>query len=311
MRPNRRNFLCVTQVFAALVVLIIGVAAQAQELEPRAYSRSPVGTNFLVLGWGRSSGGVLVDPTLPLTDVRATIDAPTLGYARTFALGRRAASIAVAVPYVGLDATGNVGTEERQASRSGLGDPRVRLALNLIGNPAVSPGEFVQSPPSTTVGASLTIIPPLGEYDGSKLVNIGSNRWSVKPEIGVSHPLDNAFVEASVGPWLFTDNRDFFGGQTREQAPLWTFQLHAGYDFRPGLWLAADASYFIGGRTRVNGVLKDDTQANSRYGLTFSYPLGRATSLKLAWSTGFTTRIGADFDTYAVAIQYRWFDTGE
>ncbi|MFL6623191.1 MAG: transporter [Sulfurifustis sp.] len=293
---------------AALVAIFLAGAAAAQELEPRAYSRSPVGTNFVLLGWAHSSGGVLVDPTLPVTDVSATIDAPTFGYARTFALGERAANIAVAVPYVWLDATGNVGTVARQASRSGLGDPRLRLAVNLVGNPAVGPSEFVRLPPSTTVGASLTIIAPVGQYDPSKLVNIGSNRWSLKPEIGVSHPVGKAFFEASVGSWLFTENRNFFGGQTREQAPLWTFQFHAGYDFRPGLWLAADATYLTGGRTRVNGALKDDTQSNSRYGLTFSYPLGPAMSLKLAWSTGYTTRIGANFDTYAVFLQYRWFD---
>jgi hypothetical protein len=38
--------------------------ATAQELEPRAYSPSPVGTTFLLGGFGRSEGGILFDPSL-------------------------------------------------------------------------------------------------------------------------------------------------------------------------------------------------------------------------------------------------------
>ena len=291
-----------------LVWLLGAGVAAAQDLEPRAYSRSPVGTNFLVLGWGRSSGGVLVDPTLPITDLEATIEAPLFGYARSVALAGRAASVAFAVPYVWLDASGNVGEEARHASRSGIGDARVRLAVNLIGNPAMSPSEFRHQPPTTVVGTSVTVVAPVGDYNGEKLVNIGSNRWAVKPEIGLSHPIGKVFVETAAGVWLFGDNDDFFGGQTREQDPLWTLQLHTGYDFRPGLWLAANATYYTGGQTRLDGEAQDDRQSNSRYGLTFSYPFNRALSLKLAWSTGASTRIGADFDSYAIVLQYLWFD---
>lgn len=149
---------------------------------------------------------------------------------------------------------------------------------------------------------------PLGQYDASRLINIGSNRWAFKPELGLSQPLGNVFLEAAAGAWLFTANTDFFGGQRREQKPLWTFQLHAGYTFRPALWLARNATYYTGGQRRVNGVAKQDRQANSRYGLTLSVPLWQHISAKLAWSTGFTTRAGGDFDTFAAAVQYVWID---
>jgi hypothetical protein len=281
---------------------------QAQELEPRAYSASPVGTNFVLAGAQHSSGEVLPDPALPVTDIRSSATSMVFGYARNFGLLGRSASVSFALPYVWLDARGNVGTQQREVSRTGPGDPRVRLAVGLIGAPALTPDEFAERRSQPMVGASLTLAAPLGQYDGARLVNIGSNRWSFKPEVGVSFPFGKAFAEAAAGAWLFTDNDDFFGGQTREQDPLWSFQLHAGYNFRPGFWLAANATYFTGGRTTVDGAAKKDLQSNSRYGVTLSYPLQRGIALKLAWSTGFTTRVGGDFDTWSIFLQYRWFD---
>lgn len=100
----------------------------------------------------------------------------------------------------------------------------------------------------------------------------------------------------------------FFGGNTHSQDPLPVYQLHAGYTFRPGLWIAADATYYIGGETTVNGIPRQDMQENSRYGVTMSIPLSARWSAKLAWATGLTTRVGGNFQTTSLALQYRWFD---
>jgi hypothetical protein len=295
----------------SVALLVLGTArqpVQAQELEPRTYSPSPIGTNFAVFGVIYQQGNVLTDPTLPVTDIEASGTTATLGYVRTLGLLGQSASLGLIVPYVWLDASGNVGEQRREVSRVGLGDPRLRLAIGLAGAPALTPAEFAQREPGPMAGASLTVVPPLGEYDGSRLVNLGSNRWAFKPEIGASMPWGNAFAEAAAGVWLFTDNDDFFGGLTREQDPLWSFQLHVGYTFRPGLWMAVDATYFTGGQTTLDGTRKRDLQSNARYGLTVSYPLTADMSIKLAWSTGLTTRVGGDFDTYGAFLQYRWFD---
>ena len=291
-----------------VVLLYASPALQAQELEPRAYSASPVGTNFLAVGLGRAEGGVLVDPSLPVTDVEATIDSALLGYARTFGVLGRGASGSVLLPYVWADVSGNVGETRGEVRRSGIGDARLRLAVDLVGNPALTPRAFAQRKPTTIVGTSLTVVAPTGQYDGARLINIGTNRWAFKPEIGISQPLGSWFFEAMAGVWLFTDNSEFFGGHRRSQDPLASYQLHVGYTFRPGLWLAGDATYYTGGGTRVDGIAKQDKQENSRYGLTLSLPLRRGLSLKLAWSQGWSTRIGGNFDSYTAALQYRWFD---
>jgi hypothetical protein len=295
-----------TRVAAAWLLAGAALPTQAQELEPRAYSPSPVGVNFLIAGYGQSSGGVVFDPSLPFSDVDAKLNAGTVGYGRTFGVFGRSANLLVAAPYVWGDISGNVNEEARAITRSGPGDPRLRLSMNLLGGPALTPVEFAARTPATTLGASLTVIAPLGEYDPSKLINIGSNRWAFKPELGVSVPVGRWFLEGYAGVWLFTDNDEFFGGVRREQDPLTALQLHASYTFRPRLWVALNSTWYAGGRSTVDGVKRNDRQENVRIGATLSVPIGSRQSLKFSWSDGASTRVGGDFTTYAVAWQYAW-----
>jgi len=281
--------------------------ASAQELEPRAYSRAPAGTQFVVLSYAYQSGDVLVDSSLPLRDVSVRLNVASLGYGRTFGLAGRQANASVLVPYVRGRVSGTVFEEQREVTRSGLGDARARFSMNLIGSPALSPKEFAAYKPGTLLGASLTVIAPTGQYDPRRLVNLGSNRWSFKPEAGVSKPFGRWTLELAGGLWLFTPNKNFFGGVRREQKPLTSLQAHVIYTLRQRMWLALDANYYSGGRTVVGGALKADAQSNSRFGATFSYPLNRRQSLKVAWAKGLTARFGGNMNTVAAGWQCTWF----
>ena len=283
--------------------------ARAQDMEPRAYSNAPIGTNFLAGGYAYSSGEVSLDPALPVSNVEAKIHTETAGYSRFFALGGRTASASVLVPYLDADISGDVGEESKEITRSGFGDTRIRMALNLIGGPALTPEEFTHRTPATTLGISATVVAPTGQYTSERLINIGANRWAFKPDIGISQPIGDWFIEGSAGVWFFSDNNCFYGCTERSQDPIETFQIHGGYNFIPGLWLAADYTYWEGGQTSIDGVDKDDKQSSSRYGATLSVPFSKSFSGKLAWSNGLTTRVGGDFDTFLVVIQYRWFDS--
>jgi hypothetical protein len=281
---------------------------KAQEIEPRAFAPSPVGVTFVLVGMARSTGGVLTDPSLPVDNVDAEIDGALLGLGRTFGLFGHLASVGVVQSHVSARVTGTLDGEPAQATRSGFGDTKLRFSMNLLGNPAMSAAEFAQRKPRTTVGASLTISAPTGEYYPEKLINVGTNRWAIKPEIGVSYPHGGWTLEATAGVWLFDDNTDFFGGQRREQDPLASIQAHVGYTFRPRLWLAADATYYDGGESTVDGIAKDDRQSNSRYGMTLSLPVARRQSLRLYWNDGATTRIGSEFTAYGIAWQITLID---
>ncbi len=261
--------------------------APAQELEPRAYSPSPTGTNFLVASYLFTTGDVVFDPSLPFKDVKAEVNSAVAAYGRTFGLLGRSASVALLVPYAWGTMSGEVAEEFTSIERAGLADVRARVTVNLLGGPALTPREFAQRSPGTVLGTSIVVVAPTGEYDPTKLINISANRWAVKTELGLAVPVDRLTLEAYAAVWLFTDNDDFYGGSRREQAPLASFQFHAAYTFKPRLWLAADATYYGGGNITVDGVEKDDTQRNSRGGLTLSLPVGRRSSLKATWAEGF------------------------
>ena len=267
----------------AVAALLIGILplrpTGAQELEPLAYAHNPVGANFLLAGYSVSYGDILFDTSAPLSDVSARWNSATLAYGRTFSLFGRSANFAVAAPVVWGKATGKLEGEFGEAERFGLADPRIRLGINLIGGPAITLEEFFTTKPRTTLGATLVAVPPAGEYMNDKLINLGANRWSLKTELGLSHPRGPWRFEAAAGVWWFGDNDDFLEGNLRTQDPITAFQLHAIYSFRPQAWVSASATWYRGGTTTFNDTSQLNFQSNTRFGITGSYPLGRRHSV--------------------------------
>ncbi len=178
--------------------------------------------------------------------------------------------------------------------------------MNLYGAPAMTPQEFASYQHRTIVGVSVTVVPPLGQYDSAKLINLGTNRWSFKPEVGLSRAYGQWIVEAMAGVWFFTDNDDFFGGRMREQDPIAAVQLHVTYRFKRTMWLAADVNYFTGGRTTIGGRQNLDLQRNSRIGATFSSALTRQSAIRISVSRGAYTTIGANFTSIGVGYNFAW-----
>ena len=294
--------------WCAVALFVAGVATvPAQQLEPRAYAPNPVGVNILGLPYSYQTGAVVTDPSLPVKDVDAKINVATAFYDRTFSLFGRSASALLVIPYAWGKVTGQVGERTASLTRSGQGDMQVRLSTNLLGGPALTPEEFIHAVRGVTLGASLVVSMPTGQYDGTKLINIGSNRWAFKPELGLAYPVGKWTFELYTGVWLYTANDNFYGGNRRTQDPLIALQSHVIYTFLPGLWLALDGTWYSGGQTTVDGVLDLDRQSNTRYGATLAAPVGHGHSFKLAWAKGATTRIGQDFTTIGVTYQYRWF----
>lgn len=293
---------------AGLLIFLFAAPAIAQDMEPRAYSPSPIGTTFLVATATRSSGGVFTDPTAPISDVEATIGVLGFGIGHTFAMAGKQALLLGALPIAWGEASGQVGEGRREVSRRGLADARIRLSTILVGSPAMTPAEFAKAPRRTILGVSLTVAPPTGQYDASKLVNLGSHRWSFKPEIGLSFPTGRWTIDAYAGAWFFTDNDDYYpGGSRRSQDPVFGLQGHVSYTLARRAWVAVNGTWYSGGRTQIDGAAKADLLRNTRLGATYSQPISRRQSLKFAYSAGATTRVGADFRTVTVGWQVVFF----
>jgi len=288
------------------------VPAVAQDLTPRAYVPAPVSTNAIVLTYAFATGEVLFDPTLPVTDVTAKIHSPVVSYYHAFNLAGRSANITGSLPFANGNLRGKLVGEDREVHRRGGADAIVRLVVNLFGGPARSAAAFVKAgQPRWVLGASMKAVLPTGQYDPVRLINLGANRWAVKPELALSRRMGRVVVEGYGGVWFFTANDDFFRGADghgarRTQAPIGAWELHFSYDINPRFWISADANYWRGGRISVNDVAGGPLQANSRLGLTGSMPLTRRQAVKVSYSDGLVIRTGGSFRILSAAWQYGW-----
>ncbi|MDF7822891.1 transporter [Pontiellaceae bacterium B12227] len=288
-----------------LVVLGLAGRAEAQSMEPRFYSNAPKGMNFLLGGYVYSHGGVAFDPALELDDANMNIHSPVVAYARSLDFFGKSAKFDVVVPYSYLSGTATQNGNPVSREVDGFNDPQFRASVNFIGAPALSLKEFMAYQQNFVMGASLKMTAPLGQYDNSKLVNIGQNRWSITPELGMSKTLGPLILEVAGSVSFFSNNDDAFG-MTLEQDPIYAVQGHLVYTLPKAIWIALDATYYAGGETTVGGVEKDNTLGNSRLGATLALPVNKKNSLKLYFSEGISKRTGSDFTIAGVAWQYRW-----
>jgi hypothetical protein len=282
--------------------------ARCQQLDPRSYANVPLEQNFLIVGFAHSQGGVLTDPSVPVENAHAEVETALVGYLRSLSFGGQSGTIGFVVPYASIHASGELQGDSSSVTRAGLGDPVFRIAANLYGAPALTLEEFPTYKQDLIIGASLLVSAPLGRYDSTKLVNVGTNRWSFKPEFGASQALGAWTFEGAAGVTFFTDNDEYLGDNSRHQSPLYAVQGHVIYNFSPHLWISVDGTYYNGGRTTVNGGEKNDLQQNSRYGATLSWAVNRTDSIKLYGSSGATSRAGTDFQVIGIAWQHRWAD---
>ena len=303
-RPIVRTFGCAVLVCCALAG--ITSRAHAQDIEPRAYSNAPVGVNFLIAGYAYTTGGLAFDSALPLSDPDLSTSNAVVAYARVLDFRGKSAKFDVIAPLSSLSGSADFDGETLRRDIAGLADPRFRLSVNFFGAPALSLKEFAGFQQDLIIGASLQVSPPVGQYDESRLVNLGTNRWSFKPELGVSKALGRLTLEGAAAVTLYMDNDDFYQGRSRSQDPLYSLQGHLIYSFRSGAWGSLDGTYFTGGRTTLDGELNNDLQQNWRVGATLAFPVNVRNSIKLYGSSGVSARTGNDFDLLGIAWQYRW-----
>jgi hypothetical protein len=285
-------------------------AGLAQELAPRAYVITPLHSNAVVMTYSFFTGSLLFDGAVPITGATGKYSVPVFTYYHSFHMLGRSANASASLPYAVGNFEGKVVGEDQRAYRSGLGDMAFRLAVNLKGGPAMPARQFAKWRQKMLLGASVKITAPTGQYDPTKLVNWGSNRWAFKPEFGYSQRWRNWVLDAYAGAWFFTTNSQSYSlplPEPQTESPVGSFEGHLSYDVKPRLWFSVDGNFWSGGEATLNGLTNPATrQTSSRVGVTGSLPLSKHNSLKVSYSNGTYVRFGGNYQNVAVAWQYSW-----
>lgn len=289
------------------LVFLFSLEMFSQDLEPRVYANVAKNLNVVAIGYVFTNGNVLTDPSLPITDFTLHSHNAAINYIRTFGLSNKLARVQVSVPYTFMDGSqtrtnGDVLT----GSRTGFADMKIRFGINLLGSPALDKSEFKDFEQKTILGVSLVTSVPTGKYYDDKQVNIGTNRWAFKPEIGVSKRFAHIYAEAYGGIWFYTDNNDFLGKKL-EQKPTYSLQAHASYYFKNHMWIGFNTNWFFGGKTITDGVSDDSEIDNWRVGGTFSAPVAKGQSVKFQYHIGAYTNNGLNYYALSLAYQYSFF----
>lgn len=303
---------------ASVLIALMAVKAvtlSAQDLAPRAYVVTPIHSNAMTLTYSFYDGNLLFDGAVPITGATARVHVTVLSCYHSLKFFGRSANVLVSLPYGVGHFQGTVVGAEANAYRSGLLDSSYRFSLNLKGAPAMTTTEMLQWRQKTLIGTSFKVVAPTGQYDPTKLLNFGTNRWAFKPEVGLSERLSHWVVDAYGAVWFFTTNPEFFshnqfnpGVISQKESPVGAFEGHLSYDVKPRFWVSLDGNFWFGGKTSLNGMTNPLTeQKNSRVGGTASVPMTKHQSLKFSYNNGAYIRYGGNYQNVSIAWQYSWY----
>jgi len=137
-------------------------------------------------------------------------------------------------------------------------------------------------------------LPPTGDYQNDRLVNIGTNRWTFRaglpttvrlspnwapgktttfeilPSVDVYTPNnDPAFPEFSIrGRQVGSRLATVLAPDQTTQAPMGTLEMHLTHDLNKHLWVSLDSYSRLGGETSSDGQAADNQQAWTALGAT-------------------------------------------
>lgn len=301
--------------FAALLLgSLLGVVAQlsAQDLAPRAYVITPLHSNAITITSTFNRGSLDFNGIVPINNATGTYYVGILILYHSLNFFGRSANVVASLPYAVGNFDGDVSGQSMSIYRSGMADSTFRFSVNLLGGPTMEPKEMLKWKQKTLLGFSVKVVAPTGQYDGTKLVNWGGNRWGVKPELGYSQRWGHWILDGYAGVWFYTTNPTFFAGSVSAQqheAPIGSLEGHLSYDVKPRLWVSLDGNFWWGGITSLNEVENPQTkQTSSRIGGTVSFPISKRQSMKFSYSSATYIRFGGNYQTVSVAWQYSWIN---
>ena len=274
----------------------------------RDWQNTPTDLNMVFGYYNRVDTNTPIDTTLPINGLSLDADLYLFRYARSFGIDGRNSAIQFIQPYADVSASfDNAQFFSGTKRNGGMGDTQIVFAHNIFGGPALTAEEFASWKPETFLTGALWMTMPTGDYDKDRIINIGSNRWVFKPELGFGTPIGPTWLEINTYVSLFGDNKDYHGDSKLEQKPLYAIEGHYSYTINRALWVSLDATYNRGGESRIDGDWQDNKQENGLLGASLGFMLSPQFGGLIAYNDTVSERTGSpDVNTWTFRLQYVW-----
>jgi hypothetical protein len=293
--------------FFLLLLLLAPQAGFGQFTDPHNYDNAPVSTNQIELAYAYTHANASIDTSLVIEGAKFNLNQGSVTYTRYFGLAHRLVWAEASLPIANL--SGSISGTNINGSATGVGDSSYAVGVLLRGGPALSVAEFADYKPTTIVGVSLSMAAPTGSYDHNKLLNLGTDRWSFKPEVALSRPFgpeQKWQLDAYANAFFFTDNSSYHGIDILRQEPLPGVEGHISYFFIDSAWVSVDTRYSFRGSTFVNGVNQNNAQQNFILGSELNLSLNVQNSIVLEFAKAVVHQNGPALTGFAVKYSYSW-----
>ncbi|NQZ87966.1 MAG: transporter [Saccharospirillaceae bacterium] len=298
-------------IFILITNLVLCTRSFAQDLEPRRWTPVPLGMQVFGVGYGYAGADIEFDPVMQVKDAELTLQVVGVSYVTSFKIANKLARFDVTIPWASGKWQGLLAEQPTEIQRNGFLDPVFRVSINLLGSPALKSDKLIPylrgKTSNTIIGAAISITAPLGEYHKDKLINLGQNRYTVRPQIGLLHTQGKWSYELTGSIFIYSDNDDFYVGKLRQQKPLYAIQSHVIHSLAQGKWISASVGYGIGGQSTIEGINKNDKRHTLLSAVSFGMPISRTQSIKIAYiNQKSNSSTGLDSDSLVLAWSKRF-----
>lgn len=159
----------------------------------------------------------------------------------------------------------------------------------------------------------LYITAPTGDYHDTKLLNMGNNVWTFRPEIGFAKGWGALCIQPVVGAVFYTDNANYnplgaYGRNvTLKRDPLYYAELHASFNFTPEFWFGTSLYYNNGAQSTANDVKNNDDRKDWTLGFTANYLFNRNISLSIGTKMNLATYNSYEAnELIRISLKYAW-----
>jgi hypothetical protein len=271
-----------------LLTAAIASALMVAEARPqdgaRAYHLTPADTDIISLTTTilrTEIGGSAFDARVVTPSYRPSID--VVGNAGTLLIGIPVGDLSAALQTP-------IGTINLDSDIA-LGDLYVGGSLGLLGSPSLSPVDYAQYKPGLRVSVAAKWFLPTGDYDSSRVLNLGANRWSLQASLPISYVLGNSMIDPDLTTFeivpmveFFGDNDDPFGpASVVSQDPLFRVEGHVTRNFGQPFWASLDGAFDFGGRVRADGIPQGEAEKALALGATLGWTPSPTLALRISY----------------------------